>query len=519
MQTQELITALTDPAAYGADVGAVSLVQTHISLLFFAGERVYKVKKAVDLGFVDYSTLERRRHFCEEEVRLNRRLAPSTYLGVVGIARNEDGRIRVGGDGEIFEYAVEMRRLPSDRMMSVLLDRGEIDNAQMDAIIALLVDFHRASATGPGVDEFGLPDEVGRQLQNNIDGLTPFVGNVDDGAILSEALRDRLRSRAHTWLGDNSDLLERRVRDGRIREGHGDLHAGNICLTRDGIVIYDCIEFADRFRCRDVACEMAFLAMDLDLGCWRGFAAYLLRRYADATSDPALPEVAAFYKLHLAVVRAKVASLRASDAAVGAEDHVSARHEAMGYCQLATAYTLPPSLILTCGLPGTGKSHAAEALARPFEAVVLRSDLVRKELGGIAPTERAPGRLYAAEFSDETYAALVERAFEVLARGRSVVVDATFSTAARRAPFVARAARGGVPCALIELTCPDEVIRDRMRRRVADASEVSDADWNVYLAARKRFERPTELDAAMRVTCDGRRPVVESVSKVLERLA
>ncbi len=519
MQTADLIVALQSAGAYPDPPRAgVTVLQTHISMLFFTDDRVFKVKKPITLDFLDYSTLERRRHFCEEEVRLNRRLAPEVYLGVAPITRDLDGVIHVHGDGEVIEYAVEMVRLPDDRMMGALLDRGEIDNQLMDEIVQLLATFHQKAATGPGVDEFGRPDEIAAQLEDNLQGLDPFVR----GAVLSSRLHEHLQNAARTWLQEHRELLEQRVCDGRTREGHGDLHTGNICLMRDGVVVYDCIEFSRRFRCRDVAAELAFLAMDLDFRCYRGFAAYLLHRYAELTGDPELPEVAAFYKTHLAMVRGRVACLRSVDTQLEPGDRRAARIEAMQYFHLAAAYALEPVLVVMCGLPGTGKSHAARAIARPFEATVLRSDVIRKELAGLPPDARpADGRetgIYAPEFTRRTYDAMVQRAREHLGHGRTVVIDATCPAASMRAPFLDAARDLGVACVLVETTCPPETVRQRLQQRGGDPDEPSDADWAIYEHARKRFEPPDELAASQCVQVDTRDEPVGLVAAVLDRL-
>jgi aminoglycoside phosphotransferase family enzyme len=524
METADLIMALTCAEAYpGLPHADVTVVQTHISVLFFAGDRVYKVKKPIKLDFLDYSTLEQRRHFCEEEVRLNRRLAPGVYLGVVAIVRDPEGMIRVKGAGETIDHAVEMVRLPADRMMSAALDRGEIDNHQLDEIAQLLARFHRAVATGPGVDEFGQPAEIAKQVEENYRELQAFVTNgaaVPQGVTgtISCTLLDHLHASARTWLTSHEDLLDRRAHDGHIREGHGDLHTGNICLTRDAILIYDCIEFSRRFRCRDVACELAFLAMDLDLRCFRGFARYLLHRYAALTADPELPSVADFYKIHLALVRGKVASIRAADPNLDTDGRERARLEAMRYFHLAGAYTLHPTLILVCGLPATGKSHAARAIARPFEAAVLRSDVLRKKLAGLAPRACGGGELdtgiYAPEFTRRTYSALLDRAREHLRHNKTVIVDATFPTAAMRRPFFDAARESGIECVLVEMTCPEEVIRQRMRRRATDPVEVSDADWRVYQHVKARFEAPDEQCLRL----DSQVPPEDMVATVIDRL-
>jgi uncharacterized protein len=524
----ELIEALSKPSAYVQPVEQVALVQTHLSLVFLAAERVYKVKKAVDLGFADYSSLERRRRFCEEEVRLNRRLAGDTYLGVVPITREPDGSLRLRGEGETVEFAVEMRRLPARRMLDRLLVDGEIDNGKMEALAALLARFHREAATGPGVDEHGAPEAVAFNVRENFEQTAAFAappGRVAAAGArtLSFALHAFLGDAAERFLADEHHLLERRVADGRIRDGHGDLHAGNICLTDDkGIVVYDCIEFAPRFRCGDVACDLAFLAMDLDYRGFRAFSRYLVRRYGAHANDPELDRLLVFYKGYRAIVRAKVASFAAVDEGLDAEQREERRLEALRYFHLAAAYELPPVLILTCGLPASGKSTAARHLAAPFEAALLRSDTRRKRLAGVTPARRTGERygrgIYSREMSERTYRSLLVDAEKALRSGRPVVVDAAFARAAQRGPFLQLARSLGAPLVFVETVAPEDVIRERMGRRPDNRHEVSDADLDIYRRMREAYEPPEELSVGITIASAPGEPGEELTARAIDRL-
>jgi uncharacterized protein len=503
MELGELIAALRRPEAWpAAGAREVGFLQTHISLLFFAGERVYKVKKPLRLPFLDYSTLERRRALCEEEVRLNRRLAPRTYLGVVPIARAPDGALVAGGRGEVVEHAVEMERLPAERMLEALLERGEVDNGMMTALAERLAAFHADAATGPGVDEHGTPEAIERLVLENLEETRRFAGDTIGAEV--HALLER-RSRAA--LEARRGLFARRVQAGRVRDGHGDLHASNVCFAppeKGGLVIYDCIEFSARFRCGDVASDLAFLAMDLDHRGFGAFGDYLARRYAEIAADAELGDLVGFYKGYRALVRAKVASLASVGEGLDAAQRARARREASGYAQLAAAYELPPAMILMCGLPASGKTWGARHVAPYLDPVVLSSDVHRKRVAGIPLGKRHEGAyedgLYAPEMKRRTYASLLEHALAALREGRTAVVDATFSTRAFRAPFLAAAAREGFPLLLVHVHAPEDVIRARMERRARDPHEPSDATFAVYLAARGRFEPPDEVGAE-RVVC------------------
>lgn len=515
----ELVEALRRPSAYPFPVEEVGFTQTHGAMLFFAGERVYKVKKAVDLGFFDFTTLERRRHFCEEEVRLNAALAPGIYRRVVPITRSPQGVLRIGGDGPEEEVAVEMVRLPAERMLDRLLDAGEIDNELVNELAALLARFHADAETGLGVDEHGSPDAVARNAVENFEQTRPLAGA---GGAVSPGLHGYLEARAGRFLERERGLLERRVAEGRIRDGHGDLHAANICLLPDRIVVYDRIEFDPRYRCSDVACDLAFLAMDLDFRAFRAFSGYLVHSYAGLTGDAELGALLPFYKTYRAIVRAKVASLAAGDVALGQEAGEEKRREAMRYWHLAAAYELPAPLLLTCGLPAAGKSTAARQLAAPFEALVLRSDTRRKLLAGVPALQHAPAALdeglYAPEMSDRTYASLLADAGRALGEGRAVVVDATFSTVRRREPFRELAAQLRAPFLVVEVTVPEEEALRRLERRAREGGDPSDADVAVYRAVRQRFEAPEELAAAERLTIDSRSGAEELAAAAIDRL-
>lgn len=495
----DLHRALLEPSTYGPSVANVDGIETHISRVYFAGARVYKVKKPIRLPFLDYSTLERRRRCAEDEVRLNQRLAGDAYLGVVPITRDAEGRVRVGGDGEVIEYAVEMERLPAHRMLDQLLERGEVDNELVDRIVERLATFHAAAATGPGVDEHATPAALRELVTGNLRELcaTADALEPDEARGLSAAWRRHVTEWLDDFLSNHAPLLARRVREGRIREGHGDLHAGNVCVFDDRLVIYDCIEFNAAFRCVDVAAEIAFFGLDLDLRGFGGFARLFARRYADRTGDGDLIRLVPLYELHYSCVRAKVLMIRALGLPPGSAERRAALAEARRYLDLAVRRSLPPILAILCGLPGTGKSTVARAAAGPLDATVLRSDVVRKRLAGHAPTDRLVAAdeqgIYAPAASDAVYAALLAEASGILAEGRSVIVDAAFAAAARRAPFRTAAERQGCRFVCVHVHAPEPIVLERLERRAADATEASDADAEVYRNFAARFEPPDEL--------------------------
>jgi aminoglycoside phosphotransferase family enzyme/predicted kinase len=507
-------------------VERVEHLETHISHLFFAASRVFKLKKHLTLDFLDYSTPERRRHLCDEEVRLNRHLAPEVYLGTVPVTVSREHTVRVEGQGEPIAWAVKMVRLPSERMLAALLDRDALEDRHVDTLVETLARFHAEAATGESVDEHGTPQAVAAKVRNN---LRETRESVERGLLSNE--QHRLVSRwALEFIDGRRDLLERRVREGRIREGHGDLHAGNVCfvpqtLSPAGIAIYDCIEFSRELRCCDVASDIAFLAMDLDRRGQSQVSDRLVARYVERTQDAELFDLLDLYKCHRAVVRAKVTALEAHAHAHEEEEVDDAkersRAEARGYLQLAASYALPPMIVLTCGLPGTGKSWLVRRLAGPLGAVVLRSDVIRKRLAGLDPGDSASADfhtgLYDEPMTRRTYQRLRERVVDVIRSGRTAIVDATFSTRGRRAPFVRSASEEGVPLRLLHVTAPHEVVRERLERRSRGGTrDASDADVEIYRRARRRFEPPDELRDRRVPFVSGTDTTVELVDRLLE---
>ncbi len=512
MTADELPSALTSPDAYPYQVERVELRETHISWVFLAGARVYKVKKPVRLSFLDYSTLERRRFFCDEEVRLNARLAPGVYRRVVAVSRMPSGRLRLDGAGAVEDWAVEMERLPDDRMMDHLLAAGEISNEPLERLVGTLVDFHARAATGAGVDDHGAPAAVRRLVLGNLrecpDGLAPGI-------------RDALEARVTELLDSLSAVLEARVREGRIRDGHGDLHAGNVCFLADRVVGYDCIEFEPAFRCGDVGNDLAFLVMDLHARGFPAFGDYLAHRYAVESVDATLARVLPLYLVHRALVRCKVAWLRAAATREPAPRD-PARLESARYLALAAGFLAPEALIVVCGLPGTGKSTIAAALERAVDGVVLSSDRIRKRLAGLAPTEHwrgePDGGPYAPEWTHRTYDEMHDQATHHLEAGRTVILDATFPVAEWRARFTALAASRGVEARILAVDAPEAVVEARLRARALDPNAVSDAGVEVYRRARHRFEHPGPGESAPVVAVDASRPAEDSALAALASL-
>ncbi len=497
----------------------MELVQTHISYVFLAGEFVYKLKKPVDMGFLDFSTLEKRRHFCEEEVRLNRRLCPGTYLDVVAIGFAE-GAARIGAAGTAVDYAVKMRRLPEERMMNHLLEQGAVTPEMLRRLAGRLAEFHASAETGPEIDAFGGLETIAGKWRENFEQTETYVGRTITARQFQET-----RQYVEDFLEQERDLFEERVRAGRARDCHGDLRAEAVCFE-NGLCIFDCIEFNVLHRCSDVAADIGFLAMDLDSRGQPAMSDELMGHYLGMSGDSTLPLVLDFYKCYRAYVRGKVDGFQLDDAGVPVDQKAAARKRARAFFRLAHRYArrrAPRALLAMVGLSGTGKSYLAYALAARLGAVVVSSDAVRKRLLGIEPTERhiEPWErgIYAPEMTERTYQAMLEEAEPHLERGRPVILDATFLV--RRHRQVARdlARRRGARYLAVECLVDESVVRERLAGRPEEPWTASDVDrWEIFVAQRERFEALTEASKREMVRLDTARPLGEQLDIISQRV-
>jgi aminoglycoside phosphotransferase family enzyme/predicted kinase len=486
MDLPELIAALSRPFAYPDPAPHVEVRQTHISVVFLTERFAYKLKKPVNLGFLDFSTPEKRRHYCAEEVRLNRRLAPHVYLGVVPVTAT-GGEIRFEGEGETIDWAVKMQRLPADATLERRLQRGELGADVLEALAARLAAFHASAESSPHVSAFGRFEVVARNARENFEQAAPQVGTA-----LSPAVFARLRDLNEQALARWRPLIEERVARGVPRDTHGDLHLDHVYLfperpPPEDLVVIDCIEFNERFRYADPVADVAFLGMDLayhgrrDLA--RAFADAYLRAAGDAEGRALLP----FYTAYRAAVRGKVEGLKRAEREVPAAQRDEALAGARAHWLLALGELEEPArrpcLLLVAGLPGSGKSTLARRLQEQAGFAVIRSDVVRKELTGGADNED----IYTPQWSDQTYAECLRRAEAVLFAGGRALIDANFREERRRRASLDAAVRWGVPALLLVCQAEPEVARARLQGRRGD---VSDAGWATYLQLRAGWEEP-----------------------------
>jgi aminoglycoside phosphotransferase family enzyme/predicted kinase len=480
-----LVAAMLRPEFYPKPPGEVSHKETHISHLFFADEVVFKVKKAVRYSFLDYSTLKRRRYYLQEELRLNRRLAPSVYIGVMPITFDDLGW-RLGGWAEPAEYTLVMRRLPDKRMLPFLLETNQVTPAMMRDLAELLAKFHAEADAGAAIDAQNYPAIVAKQWRDNLADIEPFLETTVD----PEAYR-AVEKFGADFIESHVELFKRRVREGWIRDVHGDLHAEHICFAPEGIQIFDCVEFEPRFRRCDLAAEVAFLAMDVEVRGGAGLVESFLTRYEELLGDQDAGELLPFWQCQRALVRAKVYLLRGPDGLPLAERYFR-------YAVRFSWRRLEPFLVMISGLTGSGKSTLARALSERTGVTTINSDIVRKALAGSSGRQAAPydEGIYSVTMTEKTYAKMARMADKLLAQGRAVILDATFLSRAQREKITRLADKHRIQLLSIHCAAADEITKERLRQRANSATDISDGRWEIYVKQKEIYQPINEFASA-----------------------
>lgn len=474
---QRLVAALRNPGRYPHMASTVRVQETHISWVLLAGRYAYKIKKAVDLGFLDFTTLEARRAYCEEEIRLNRRLAPRLYLDVVPIggslADPHPGRLPA------IEYAVRMRRFAADNMLDRLLARGRVTAEHIDRLAQTIARFHAGLPPTPAASPYGSPQAVHAPALQNFDQLATLLDAGDQDRLA------RLRQASEAEYASIAALLETRRQQGWIRECHGDLHLGNIVLLRGAPTPFDGIEFNASLRWIDVICEVAFLVMDLRHRQRADLAWRFLDGYLQLTGDYAGVSVLRYYLAYRAMVRAKIAAIRARQPDTPSAEAESAMQDCRAYLALAESCQQRPRplLLITHGLPGCGKTTVAREALQQLGAIRIRSDVERKRLYGLAPLQSSRSSvgdgIYRPEATRRTYARLQQLAHDLLAAGQSVIVDAAFLQQAERAQFQTLAHAMQAAFAILDVRAEPATLRRRVAQRQEHGRDASEADLQV----------------------------------------
>jgi uncharacterized protein len=466
-----LIQQMCQPEFYPHPVvEPVQLIQTHVSYVLLTGDYVYKVKKPVNFGFLDYSTLEQRHHFCQEELRLNQRGARALYREVVAIGQSGDA-YRLVGEGEAaVEYAVKMVQFPQEALLSALYDRGELSEAVILELAYAVARFHQGAETNAEIAAYGTVDQVRQAFDENYAQTVGYIGGPQ-----TQAQFDATKAHTDQFFATQADLLQQRVDQGWIRACHGDLHLNNICRWQDQLYLFDCIEFNRPFRFVDVVYDVGFVVMDLmSKGC-DGLANTFLNAYVERTGDWQGLQLLPLYISRQAYVRAKVTSFLLDDPAVDAEAKAQAKATAAGYYRLAWSVCQPQrgQIYLMAGLSGAGKSTTARQLAGQLKGIHLRSDAVRKHLAGVPLENRGDDSLYTPAMTEQTYDRLITLGITLAQAGYPVILDAKFDRQALRQQALDAAQGGSLPVTIVHCTAPSEVLEQRVRDRTGDIADAT----------------------------------------------
>ena len=503
IRPEQLLARLRDPSFYTHPVSAVELVETHISWIFLAGDFAYKLKKPLDLGFLDFSTLEKRRFYCQEELRLNRRFAPQLYLEVIALG-GRGKEIRPGSE-PVCEYLVKMKRFPARNQLDRMLADGHLTARHIRMFAERIAEIHAQAPSASVQSGFGTPESIITPALENFTQIRPVL---PDGEQLRQI--DHLEN----WCRESSErfreTFEQRRAAGHVRECHGDVHLGNMAWFEEQPLLFDCIEFSENLRWIDTVNDIAFLAMDLDdrkeglLG-WS-----FLNDYLRASGDYPGTALLAYYQVYRALVRAKVTSLRLTQTGLSRAERQKDQELVHGYLDLAGRYVQPrqPRLVITHGLSGAGKSCLVRQLAPRCKGICVHSDLERKRLHGIPPEGRSDspvaGGIYSRRSGEQTYRRLTELADGLLATGITTIVDATFLSHSDRQRMARLAERHQVPLTILHFVVPEKELRKRIRIRAKAGKDPSEAnEWVLdYQLANAEPLSIAELGRTIRVRPD-----------------
>jgi len=512
-----LVAFLESPESYPHKPTEVRAIQTHISWVFIASPFVFKVKKPVNLGFLDFSTLEKRHYFCEREIVLNRRLCPEIYLEAVPLYGTDSG-FSFKPPGDIVEHAVKMKELPHGGFLSELLEKNVVGEKEIDRVISVLHRFYQAETPTPEIEQWGTPEKLKISTDENFAQVEQFLGKT-----ISSAAFEAIRHYTNQFYVVNERLFGERIQHHRILDCHGDLHLDHVHLTPEATTIFDCIEFNDRFRFIDIANDLAFLAMDFDFDGRTDLGNLFLQNAARELGDAGILKVANFYKCYRAFVRGKVESIQATEK----ETRNPREHEkqAARYFRLALRYAIAgfePLILVVMGRVGTGKSTIAKRLASELDWPFFSSDEIRKTLAGVPLNERTPPQLrekiYSARMTRRTYEKLVEEGLGALKKNHGVIFDATFSTRALRKFLRDESKKANVPIQFIELEVSPNEIKKRLKLRDEKMAEASDARLEDFEKLTEAYEAPSELATDL-IRVSTRTSVSDVIKSTLLRLA
>lgn len=503
---------MRDANFYTHDVSVpIEVVQTHISYVVLTGPYAYKIKKPIDLGFLNFTTLEKRHHYCDEELRLNQAFAPDLYVDVLPIYEHSGIYALSPSDehGEIAEYAVRMRQFDDADLLINVFDRGELDRKRVEDLGIRVAEIHRNAPVVSRKASYGGAQAMAESVQMNFETIQPFAGTV-----IPEARLQSLRTFMDTFIAKHEWLFELRIKEGHIRECHGDLHLRNICLHEGHIELFDRIEFNETFKNIDVMYDLAFLLMDVRYRGRNDLANRILNTYLEATGDYAGAQLLPFYQSVRALIRAEVALLISVDQQVENEGREQASSDGLRYLEHALQYFdhSKGRIFATCGLSGAGKSTIAVSLRDRVDAIHIRSDVIRKHLAGVELSERGQD-IYSESYTRATYAKLIELGIVLAAHGHTVILDAKFDRRDARQKLIEKAESFELPLHFIYCHAPLDVLKARLMKRKGDVSDATEALTDTQVQQFEVFEGD---ETALRVSLDTQDK--ESVEAVLNEL-
>ena len=490
----KLLKFLKNKASYPHKPKTLRHIQTHSSDVFIVPPYVYKVKKSVNLRFLDFSSLSKRKYYCEREVELNRRLTDGIYLGVEKILLNKS-KLTFGSGKKVIEYAVKMKRLPEKYFIKNLLKKGQVNKQDFVNIIVRLVKFYKGQPSNTDIDKFGSSKSVKFTIDQNFELSKRFIGKT-----ISSPCYDAVKLYNNLFFKKNSKLFKQRTKLGFIKDCHGDLHLEHINLAPQELNIFDCIEFNNRFRYIDIASDLAFLAMDLDFNGYKKYGDLVVSEFSKKIKDKTIYKIIDFYKCYRAYVRGKVESIRSESKDVSRKEREISSLVAKKYFNLALNYALfgsKPIIIVVFGFIASGKSTLAELISNELSAVVISSDKTRKEITGTKLTERNyegfNKGIYAKEITEKTYIEMYNRCTREIILGKSVILDASFSKKRYRKKISNEAKKIGAEVFFIETEVSEKVIKRRLQEREKTVNLVSDARMEIFTEFKKSYEEVNEL--------------------------
>ncbi len=487
----------------------IQLIQTHVSYVFLTGDYAYKVKKPVNFGFLDFSTLEKRKHFCEEELRLNQRGAKELYLEVLPLTMVA-GQYHLGGKQQVVEYTLKMRQFPQEALLSEMFVQGKLQESHLQQLGKEVAKFHAQTATNDYIRSFGEVAQIRAAFDENYQQTEKYIGGPQTQTQFAET-----KQYTDKFFRERTKVFKSRMSGDFIRECHGDLHLRNIALWQDRFLLFDCIEFNEPFRFVDVMYDVAFAVMDLEARQRQDLANAFLNSYVEETGDWEGLQVLPLYLSRQAYVRAKVNSFLLDDPGVPEQVKLEIAETAAGYYKQAWEYTKPRQgrLILMSGLSGSGKSTTARYLARQLGAIHVRSDAVRKHLAGIPLMQRGEDDLYTPQMTQQTYTRLQELGIMLATEGFTVILDAKYDRQQLRLEAIAQATEKGIPLHILCCQAPLEVIRQRLQNR---SDDIADATVDLLPLQQKSAQEFTEQEKPLVKILDTTLPLQAQLKEILQ---